>query len=238
MKRFACFFSFALALAARADLILVQNVDGISIPGSKGANQVVITLKGNQARIDSGSMASVIVDGKTGQMMTLMHEQKKVMRISADKAKAMAEMVNKAQSKESKVSKLVATGKTETVDGMETELYSADTPQGKATYWIAKNYPHAQEILAQMQALQPGPWNLTNTGIPDFRDFPGLPVKTVLDFGGRPITSTLVSAKLDPVPDSAFAVPAGYSDFKLPEILSGGRKKSLPEPSVSATPAP
>jgi hypothetical protein len=100
-----------------------------------------------------------------------------------------------------------------------------------------------------METMQPGQWNIQQTGMPDFRDFPGLPLKIVVNSGGKEITSTLVSVKQDRIPDTEFSLPADYSEIKMPAILGGGKKApsdeqgasrmpTLPQvgPSASATP--
>jgi hypothetical protein len=99
-----------------------------------------------------------------------------------------------------------------------------------------------------MQAMQPAQWGGQNSGIPDYRNFPGVPIKTVIDLGGKQITSTLVSIKQDPIADADFAVPAGYSEMKLPTIISGkkapaegqgaSQMPTLPQTAASASPTP
>src|SRR5438876_11796412 len=74
--------------------------------------------------------------------------------------------------------KLAPTGQKETVNGYQTEQYTYDGPEFKATYWIASNYPDGAAILAQLQSINSDFWNAANTKMPDYRDFPGLPIRT------------------------------------------------------------
>src|SRR5207253_8724418 len=63
--------------------------------------------------------------------------------------KAAAEMVKKfagATPAEQK-SKLTPLGRKETVNGMPTDVFTTDTAAGKATYYIASNYPDAAAIM-------------------------------------------------------------------------------------------
>ncbi|HEY2103614.1 MAG TPA: DUF4412 domain-containing protein [Chthoniobacterales bacterium] len=249
MKRISLLFYAALVLSgsARGDLTIVQKVEGA------GANldQMVIKMKGEKTRIETGPSTSTIIDGKTGDTTTLLHSQKQVMRIPGERVKAMVEMANKFKATGTapgQSSKLNATGKTEKIAGMDTQIYTAEGPQWKATYWIAISYPNASEILKQMQAMQPAQWGGQNSGIPDYRNFPGVPIKTVIDLGGKQITSTLVSIKQDPIADADFAIPPGYTEMKLPAIIGGkntpaegqgaSQMPTLPQtaPSVSPTP--
>ena len=83
MKRSALFFLLAAAASLRADLTLVQRVDMAGTPG-----EMTIKFKGDKVRVDPAPQVSMISDAKTGDTITLIHGEKKVMRISGDKMKA------------------------------------------------------------------------------------------------------------------------------------------------------
>jgi hypothetical protein len=92
--------------------------------------------------------------------------------------------------------------------------------------------------------------------MPDFRDFPGLPIRMCMTVGknnpadehgakdnrggahgasasGHPIeiTSTLTGVSLDSIADSEFTVPANFKEAKLPDIFNKNA-----DPSVSPNP--
>ena len=233
---------------ARADLTLVQTVEGSGVPSG---SQITIKMKEGKTRIETGPQASVIIDAKTGDTITLMHPQKQIMRIPGDKMRAIAEMTNKfaVDTGTNQKSKLTPTGKKEMINGMQTEIYTSEGPNSKTKYWIATNYPDAPEILKQMQMMQSNQWNIQQTGMPDFRDFPGLPLRITVNTGGKEITSNLVSLKRDAIPDTDFSLPTDYSEIKMPAILNGGKKvpgdeqgaskmPTLPQVGPSASPTP
>ena len=158
------------------------------------------------------------------------------MRISGDKMKAAAEMVKKftAATPAEQKSKLTPLGRKETVNGMPTEVFTADTSVGKATYYIAMNYPDGPAIIQEMKAAQPSAFANSGTNIPDFRDLPGVPVKIEMDTARGHVVITLISAKRDPIPNSVFDVPANYTDMKMPDLFGG---KKVPEnPADSRVP--
>src|ERR1700737_3448845 len=102
MKLAAFFVSLvgALGLAlpwARADLTLVQSVEG-----SSGSNEMTMKLKGDKMRIDVSPQVTTIIDAKTGEMINLMNDQKKVMRISGEKVRATMEMAQQFKAKNGK----------------------------------------------------------------------------------------------------------------------------------------
>ena len=79
--------STGLCVSARADFTIVQKVEG----GKAGGNEIIMKLKGDKVRVEATPQMTMIVDGKTGETVTLMNAQKKFLRISGDKAKAIAE---------------------------------------------------------------------------------------------------------------------------------------------------
>src|ERR1043166_4939488 len=68
-----------LLLPARADLTIVQKVEGAGQGG-----EMTIKIKGDKARIDTSPKLTTIIDGKTGEITNLMNDQKK---IKGDKAR-------------------------------------------------------------------------------------------------------------------------------------------------------
>lgn len=232
----ALLFSAAFS-SARADLTFVQKVEG------GGANsEMTMKLKGDKMRIDvNPPKITTIIDAKSGEMITLISDQKTVVRMSADKMKAAREMARQFNSKNGKKEtnekpKLIATGKKETINGYEAEQYTYETPDFKAAYWIASKYPDGAAILKQLQAINPDVWKTSNSQMPDYREFPGLPIRTVLSLSGNQITTTLTSVKQDALSDADFTVPKDYQEMKLPDM--SGVPQQSPTPATAPSPKP
>lgn len=195
---------------------------------------MTIKIKGDKARIDAAPQMSTIIDGKTGEMTTLMKDKKTLIRVSAAELKAAAEIFNEGSDKNPVAAKpkLTPTGKKETINGYETEEYVCETPMFKASYWIAPKYPEGPAILKQLQSLKSEMWNPASVNMPDYHDFPGLPIKTVVAMGPTQITSTLMSVKQDPLNDVEFSVPKDFQEKKASDIgslLDEGEEKPAPE---------
>src|SRR5438445_13592410 len=171
---------------------------------------MTIKFKSDKVQVDPAPQVSMITDAKTGDTVTLIHGEKKAMRISGDKMKAAAEMVRKfagATPAEQK-SKLTPLGRKETVNGLPTDVFTTDTAVGKATYYIATEYPDAAAIMKEMKMAQPSVLANSGANVPDFRDLPGIPVKIEMDTARGRVVMTLVSIRRDPIPISDFSVPA------------------------------
>ena len=237
MKRIlTCFAAVAVALvvSARADLTIVQKIEGAG-----AMPDMTMKIKGEKIRIEATPEVTSIFDSKTGEMINIMKSQKMVMRMSAEQAKAAAAMAGGQLAgqgaKPAEKVKITPTGRKEKIDGHDTEEYVAETPTYKASYWVAKNYPQGDAIMKQLQATSSETLNAGSMGMPDFRDFPGLPLRTTVSMGGQNFSTTITSVKMDPLPDSEFTVPQGYQEMKMPNMdsLMGGKAEA---PAKAASP--
>ena len=224
--------SALLITCARADLTIVQNLEGAG-PISTST----MKIKGDKVRVEAGAKMTTIIDGTTGEILNLLNDQKKFMRISAAQAKAAAELAMQPDEKGVPAARpqLKPTGKKEAINGYETQEYTCDAPAFKGSYWIATNYPDAKAILAQMAATTPQAWNVAGKGMPDYRDFPGMPIRMRVSFSGKEIVTTLTSVKQDPLPASDFVPQAGYEEVKLPNMEDMLRNKPA---TPKAAPSP
>ena len=245
-------------LPARADLTIVysttvqppshdQKAEGTPNDVA-AANNMTIKVKGDKARIDASPQITIIFDGGTGELINLLNDQKTIVRISPDKMRAIADILNKLSTKRpgSETPRLTPTGKREMINGYDTEQYTYDGPDFKATYWIAPNYPNGAAVLAQLQSIKSEFWDAANTKMPDFRDFPGLPIRMRMIVGKgnqadahgtsapdhpTDITSTVTGVSLDSIADKQFTIPADFKETKLPDIFNKNAA-----PSVSTNP--
>ena len=212
------------------------------------AANMTIKVKGDKARIDAPPHVTAIFNGTTGELINLLNDQKTVARTSPDKMRAIADTLNKLGNNKGgpQKSTLTPTGQKEVINGYDTERYTYDGPNFKATYWIAANYPDGTEALAQLQSIKSELWDAANTKMPDFRNFPGLPIQMRVIVGkqttagahdahesGHPteITSTVSSVSLASIPDSEFTAPADFKEANVPSVFNNSAA-----PSPSPTP--
>lgn len=209
------------------------------------ANNMTIRIKGDKARLDVSPQLTTIFDGGTGELLNLLNDQKTIVRISPQKMKAIADTLNSFGGNKAGSDKprLTPTGQREAINGYDTEQYTYDGPDFKATYWIAPNYPNGAAVLAQLQSIKSEFWDAANTKMPDFRDFPGLPIRINMVVSNLPIehgggsghpteiTTIVTGVSLNSIPDNQFTVPADFREIAVPDIFT----KTL---SPSASPGP
>ncbi|HUA68457.1 MAG TPA: DUF4412 domain-containing protein [Candidatus Saccharimonadales bacterium] len=214
MKQTLIPFALALSLvAARADLVLKQNIESSMLNGT-----ITTQIKGDKIRVDipsspQGSM-STIMDLSSGDSVTLLHQQKTAMKFPGTEVKQMVENM-KAAGTNAPPPQFHDTGKAEKVGEYDTEVYSWSSPDGvNQTVWVAKNFPDYAQIKVQMDKLNDSQVaQLTRGTAPDVGALPGMVVKTQMEMNGQKITSTLVSAKEEPVDASIFQTPKDYQEM-------------------------
>ena len=232
MRTFAFWSVMTLGLhvSARADLTIVQKVEGAGQNGD-----VTVKIKGDKERIDAPSQPTRILDGKSGEMTDLLNDQKSFVRISAEQMKAAAATIGRFDGGDKKAPKLTPSGKKETINGYETQEFVYETPQFKASFWVATNYPEAAGILNQLQAPLSGAWKPSTMGMPDYTDFSGLPLRTVITVGDNKVVTTIVSIKRDSINASDFDIPKEFQELKKPLDAAPPPVES-PMTSPAATP--
>jgi hypothetical protein len=219
-----------------------QKVEPTPTAIAAGSN-MTIKVKGDKARIDVSPQVTAIFDGQTCELINLLNDQKTIVRITPDKMRAIADLLNKfGSNKSSDKPRLTSTGQREMINGYDTEQYTYEGPDFKATYWIAPNYPNGAAVLAQLQSIKSELWDAANTKMPDFRDFPGLPIRMRMIVGKEnpagehgasglghaiEITSTVTGVSLDSVADGQFTVPVNFKERKLLDIFNQNAAPSI-----------
>src|SRR5213076_2070368 len=128
------FYSLVLTafvvLPVRADLMIVYSTtvqpashaekpQATPTAVAAAATNMTIKVKGDKARIDASPQITAIFDGGTGELINLLNDQKTIVRISPDKMRAIADILNKLSTKRpgSETPRLTPTGKREIING-------------------------------------------------------------------------------------------------------------------------
>lgn len=226
MNPITCIVAPILVLAAgfaRADLTILQE---ISSPDSPNSAMVTTTKwKGDKIRFDAGGKISMILDGTKGDMVSLMHEQKLAVPVSAAVQKLAAQLAGKAETGAANSLQLQATGRKETLIGLPCEEIVGSVSGQKITIWTTKEVPEYKELSQQLLTLAPqlkqfqGPV----AGSPELQGFPVLTEITAPD--GKKTTVRVQAISREPIADADFKIPEGYRKMEIPQIpgLPAGR---------------
>jgi hypothetical protein len=203
---------FFAACSVRADLVIVQNVDGMGQTGS-----MTISVGADKIRMDVNSQISTITDTNTGDVTTLMHAQRVYVVMTATTAKAMMASAQMASGISGTKGAPVGTGKTEKIDGYNASEYTFTSGNMKTVYWMTTEFPNGKLVTDALAKFRKGTLaDMTKGLAPDTSSLPGVPIKTEVEINGQKITTELVSAKDQPVDPGQYQVPAGYTEMKMP----------------------
>jgi hypothetical protein len=226
MKTIVILCLLLLAVQVRADLVISEVIEA----GGQSQN-LTLKIKGDKVRTDVASQMSTITDTNTGDLITILHTQKMYMKMSAGKTRALMDQMRAVQGQPpgaapAEKPKITDTGKSEKVNEYDTEIYTAETPKMKFTYWVAKDFPNAAVVMQQMKKMQASMESKLGGGLqgslPDTAQLPGVSVKTQIETNGKTITTTMASVKEQPVEDADMQVPDGYKEMQVPSFLGGG----------------
>lgn len=177
---------------------------------------MTIKIKDGKSRADLAQPVSMITDAASGETLVLQNNRKTFSRIPAAQTKTLIEQFLKAQSG-GEPPKLEATGKKETVSGHETEIYLWKVGAIKMRFWIARDFPHAAAIQAQLDSLQHSGLSAVAASImPKAADLPGVRLRTEFELPGHKVTYTISSIKEEPVEAAVFEVPKDFTEVPVP----------------------
>ena len=191
----------ATTSAARADLTLVQDtlLNGVR-------SRTSMWVKGDKMRSDNDTTSSVIIDAATGDMTTLVHEQKMIIVNNTKQLAALAAQATGGKPVEIAETKITATGQKEKVDGYDCEIVLSENQGMVVKMWVAKDYPNGEQLREELKMLS----KLSAPGAPKPPEVPGIALKTEYEQQGLKFTTQLVSISTEPVDASRFVIPEGY----------------------------
>lgn len=215
-RLFLSSFVFAILGAARADLTILQEITSSQSP--KGGMVSTTKWKGEKIRMDTGSEVSMIMDGKTGETVTLMHRQKMAVPVSAAVRKMAGQLAEKAAGESTGKSDLKATGRKETIAGFPCEEYAGTVSDQQASIWITKEVPEYSTFVESLMTIAPQLKQIQG----QFADNPslqGLPMLTeITGPGGEKTTLRVMAVSRDPIPEEDFKIPKDYRKMEMPQI--------------------
>ena len=213
---FPVLLAAVFAAGARADLTMTQQ---IKQEGSQHRNSMMMTvrLKAERMRVDHPQISS-IVDLKTGDVTSLVHQQKITMTIPGASMKSMRQALSADSAENTKnLGAPRPTGGKETISGYACEEYEIKSNQADVHVWITKDLPEAEKLMAQLSTLA-GETDLFK-GFLIKSQVPGFPIRMIIDTpGSGKTTITVVALSEDPIADSEFTVPEGYRTIQTPAL--------------------
>ncbi len=208
--------TLAAAATAHADLTITQNL-AQDKAGKATDTTLTIKVKGDKMRMDGVPQMSNIVDLKSGDVTSLLHQQKAVMTIPGATVKSMQDA---RTMQNPKMDAPKATGNKETISGFACEEYEASLGEAKIKLWLTKDLPAVEKLMKELSQLSASSDPVQ--GMLKDQNISGFPMRTVMFMpGAGKMTMTVVALSEDPIPDAEFAVPSDYKPMPLPAMPDG-----------------
>jgi Domain of unknown function (DUF4412) len=210
-----------LAVAARADWTIVQRAEG-----AMNANPVTLRLKDDKARVDISGQVSMLTNVATGDSVTINHNARVFMRIPAAEAQKVRDTaIGLKPDSTAENPTLKPAGRKEKVEGYECEIFTWSVGELKVTDWIARDYPNFAPILAALARFQgAGLASAARPLMPPLDQFPGMVIRREMNSRAGKSTTTLVSAKEEPLDAALFEVPKDYKEQPALQLPSKPEK--------------
>jgi len=212
MKAFLCGFLAALAITSvRADLVIEQKIESQIMNGNS-----TMKIKGEKARMDMppvpiGGNMSMLIDLASGQITTLMHGQKMLVKMKIADAKKAAEQKQPGLDL-TKIEPPKATGQKEKIGEWNCEIYDVNMGGMTGRMWVTKDFPNYKAVMEQMNKINAA--MSAGMGIdPNKLQLDGMTVKSEMSTQLGKMTTLLVKVTETAVPDSEFAAPADYKEL-------------------------
>jgi hypothetical protein len=200
------------AIAARADLVMQYQ----SILSGE-TNIMVTKIHGDKTRVDNSTANEdlpIIKDASNGDMFILWPKKEKFAKYSGAKEKKWIEDRNKQSGNPNAINrKLLDTGKSDQVNGYDTEIYSWSDGDTTVTYWLAKDFPNYQRIKIYLATFDKASFaGMGRDTLFELSKLPGMMVKAQSVNKNFTHTTTLISVKEEPVDASFFEIPKDYKE--------------------------
>jgi hypothetical protein len=204
------------SVTVRADLAIIQE---ISSPANPKANMVTTTKsKGDRIRMDVGTDASMIIDTKSGEMLTLAHAQKIAIPVSAAMQKMAAKMAGMKSDADPVPPEFKATGRKQVLLGFPCEEYAATVQGQKLVMWVTKDVPEYKGLANQLHAFAAQMRQFQNP-MANNPNLPGMPLLTeATDADGKVTTVRVQAISREPLKEADFQVPVDYSKIEMPAM--------------------
>jgi Domain of unknown function (DUF4412) len=210
-------FAAIFAIASRADLTITQQIER-EAAAQPATLTMTAKIKEGKMRLDLNPQMSSIVDLKTGDMISLMHNQKLALTIPGASIKSLQQAyAKKAQeSIDAKRSPPKSTGRKDKISGYACEEFETTAEGASVRLWITKELPNGEKLMSELSSL---------SGVDPFRGFhkdqqlPGFPIRTVVS--GAEIGKTIVTVleiRQDEIASSEFVVPESYRMIRAPAL--------------------
>jgi hypothetical protein len=187
---------------AKADLIIKQQLSG------QEPTEAVMWVKGSKIRTDVGKEKTAIINVKSGEVVTLIHQPKLLLRTSGELMRTQLEKLKRAE----EVLKPVPTGVKEVVNGHECEIHEMNQGDARLKLWVARQFFPAERMTQMKKDLAVWLRACVPLRLDEKFRLDGIVVKVEMESAGMTSTTLLTSIEPAAVDESIFINPETYRE--------------------------
>jgi hypothetical protein len=174
-------------------------------------------------RVEMSSVLYLLVNGTTGETVQVMPAQQVFMKVPAAVLRRVTDTLGRGAELPA-AGALKATGRTETINEWRCAEYAVSSTNGGTgmRLWLSTDVPRYGEALEQWSKAGAllGRHVAQMKGVENVREYPGFPVRTVMEWGGTTNEATVVEVSLEELGAAEFMVPAAYRPLAMPNLES------------------
>lgn len=204
-------------LGKGVEILQTMEMSGPEAP--PGKVEILTKVKDHKLRMDmEGPMtgkASTIVDAKSGDVVTLLHDQKMFMKIPGGFARQLQQQ---QQLEDEKLPEFRPTGRSETIGGYKCKEYTAVEDGEEISVWISEEAPLSDSAMELLQGLE-GDHDPFKGYFQMIEEQKGFPMRVVVSSPQANFRMEVTGIRETEIDSAAFVPPADYKTFEMPKEL-------------------
>ena len=236
MKRLLLHFVvLGLAVVARADLTLVQEIEDFTGGANGTKEQVTLYVSGPRLRLDKGQTLTSIILGDKKITYSILHETRQYVQMPHELFKGMGQALGAAAGAAAQASeslRVESTNKQETISGHPCRLVRVRDASGALTeLWVTRDASELDGLLGEFKSLMDFGLPAAGAVLDKHPELKGIPMR-VTEYEGASVArrSTVKNFDRTKVSPSVFEIPAGYEEIKLPALPVPGMSRGAGPP--------
>lgn len=230
---FAATISMLLALTARADLTLVQEIEDYTGDTQGAKEQITLYVSGPRLRLDKGQTISSIMLNDRKMTYSILHETRQYVQMSHELFKGLGQALGTAANAAAQLSeslRIEPTDQQETMGGYPCRLVRVRDATGALTeLWVTRDAAELDAILGEFKSLMEFGLPAAGAMLDKHPELKGVPMR-VTEYEGARVArrSTVMRFDRAKIAPAVFEIPPGYEEIKMPSLPTPGGEIAPP----------
>lgn len=225
--------ALVLAVSARADLTLVQEIEDYTGGANGAKEQITLYVSGPRLRLDKGQAMSSIMLNDRKVTYSILHETRQYVQMSHELFQGLGQALGAAADAAAQLSeglRVEPTNQQETIGGYPCRLVRVRDATGALTeLWVTRDAAELDAILGEFKSLMEFGLPAAGSMLERHPELKGVPMR-VTEYAGASVARRSTVTRFDraKVAPAVFEIPAGYEEIKAPVLPVPGGTRAPP----------